>query len=267
MRFAFWNTHNTVDINKYICDLICEYRIDIFAMTEYNDSIPELLLMLQKHGFNYEHVITANIKIIIICKSKYQSITEALQQDSHYSFITIDGTALICAVHLSSKMYDPNGNNRRIVLRRMMKYAREYSEKRSIHKTVLFGDFNENPYENNILDAELLHGLSDRTIVSKKYRRIQNDLFEMFYNPSWKHLGDYSYPPGTYYYSTPQSVEPIWNVFDQVIISSSLVDSFSDESFTIITSIKGNPLYDAKGRPNIHISDHFPIVFEIKELI
>lgn len=267
VRFAFWNTHNSTGINQYSCDLICENRIDFFAMSEYKDSISELLLLLQENGINYEQIETANTRIFIICKTKYKSLMKPCQQESHYSFVNLDDSVLIGVVHLGSKMYDPYGHNRKIVLRRMMKYAREYSSMRGIHNKVLFGDFNENPYENNILDAEIMHGLSDKTFVSKKYRKIQNDSFEMFYNPSWNLFGDQTNPPGTYFYTASQSIEPVWNIFDQVIISSELIDSFPNEEFCIITSINGKPLFDVKGRPNINISDHFPIVFEIKELI
>ena len=87
----------------------------------------------------------------------------------------------------------------------------------------------------------------------------------MFYNPMWNFLGDFSEPYGTYYHSTADTVNPYWNVYDQVIIRPSLRKRFVDENLKIITETTTMSLLDKNKHPNRSISDHLPITFEIKE--
>ena len=81
----------------------------------------------------------------------------------------------------------------------------------------------------------------------------------MFYNPMWNLLGDFQYPPGTYYYKSSQEKTEFWNIFDQVMIRPQLRNRFVDTSLKIITETETTSLVDKK------ISDHLPIVFEVKE--
>ena len=43
MRFLFWNTHNTKDINKILCSMIVEQKSNIVILAEYEDIIEDLL--------------------------------------------------------------------------------------------------------------------------------------------------------------------------------------------------------------------------------
>ena len=37
VRIAFWNTHKSKKINEIVSDIICENKIDIMVLAEYED--------------------------------------------------------------------------------------------------------------------------------------------------------------------------------------------------------------------------------------
>ena len=81
----------------------------------------------------------------------------------------------------------------------------------------------------------------------------------------WNLLGDYTVPYGTYYYNDSGTQNTYWNMFDQVILKPVLKNRFVKESLKIIIETSTMFLLDAKGHPDKNISDHLPIIFEIKE--
>lgn len=87
----------------------------------------------------------------------------------------------------------------------------------------------------------------------------------MFYNPMWNFLGDFREPYGTYYHSSADTVNPYWNIYDQVIIRPAMRKRFVDDNLKIITETATVSLLDKNKHPDREISDHLPITFEIKE--
>ena len=92
-----------------------------------------------------------------------------------------------------------------------------------------------------------------------------DESFKMFYNPMWNLLGDFSFPPGTYYYSGNEVENSFWNVYDQVMIRPCLRGQFVDDELKILCETKKRKLIDANNQPDKSISDHLPIIFEIME--
>ena len=54
-------------------------------------------------------------------------------------------------------------------------------------------------------------------------------------------------------------------MFDQVIVRPQLREEFVDKELKIITQTENISLVDEKRKPNKNISDHLPIVFQLKE--
>lgn len=87
----------------------------------------------------------------------------------------------------------------------------------------------------------------------------------MFYNPMWSFLGDDRKPYGTYYYGGSGIDNTYWHIYDQVIIRPALRERFVDNNLKILTETSSRYLLNSKGHPDTEISDHLPIMFEIKE--
>ena len=106
--------------------------------------------------------------------------------------------------------------------------------------------------------------------IIKDVQNVERELqsgkeFYMFYNPMWNLLGDAQEPYGTYYYAGNDPINTYWNIYDQVIIRPALRARFVENSLRIIKETKTRFLLDSNGHPDKKISDHLPIVFEIKE--
>lgn len=154
---------------------------------------------------------------------------------------------------------------RGIAIARIVEEIQIQEEKLGIEKTIIVGDINENPYETGCLGASGFHGIPVYKDTMKKYRVIMDESFKMFYNPMWNLLGDFSFPPGTYYYSGNEVENSFWNVYDQVMIRPCLRGQFVDDELKILCETKKRKLIDANNHPDKKISDHLPIVFEIME--
>ena len=57
----------------------------------------------------------------------------------------------------------------------------------------------------------------------------------------------------------------MWYIVDQVVLSQDILPLFKKESLKIITSCSYSDLRDKNDHPDKKISDHFPIVCEIKD--
>lgn len=74
MRYLFWNTNKKKGINKYLKQLIFEYRPDIVGLAEYDDNMDELINMLLKTGQMYYSPPSLGSRIVTISKFKNELV-------------------------------------------------------------------------------------------------------------------------------------------------------------------------------------------------
>lgn len=130
-------------------------------------------------------------------------------------------------------------------------------------RTLIIGDFNMNPYEPGMLGCTCFHAVPSRREAARRNRTVGGNSYRLFYNPTWNFFGDHHGPPGTYYYDKGKPIAPFWHVFDQVLISPELLDSFDTASLQVLSMAGSQGLVDPQGLPCI--SDHLPIVFHLDE--
>lgn len=111
-------------------------------------------------------------------------------------------------------------------------------KKLNLENTIIVGDFNENPYELGCLGADRFHGIPIYEDTTREFRIIMKERFRMFYNPMWNLLGDFAYPPGTFYYVGNEVDNSFWNVYDQVMIRPCIREKFIDNELKIIFKLK-----------------------------
>ena len=124
--------------------------------------------------------------------------------------------------------------------RRIRNDIEHVEEKLGHRNSFVVGDFNVNPFENACINADCFHALPDRREAGKGYRTVEGVSFTTFYNP-------------------------MWNIYDQVILRPDLTECFVFDSLKIIDHMKGNSILNKNGKPDRKISDHLPIYFEIRE--
>lgn len=262
MRICFWNTNKNREINKYIVDIIKEHFIDIFILAEYEADIEHLKQKLSFYDIIAEQAITIGCDRITILKRG--KIVEPGFQNRYCSMQIVNGEYLLVCLHLPSKLY-ANQLKKDIVISRIVEETQKFEKNLNIEKTIIVGDINENPYDTGCLGACGFHGIPVYKEAMRKYRIIMDEQFEMFYNPMWNLLGDFSFPPGTYYYSGNEVENSFWNMYDQVMIRPCLRKYFVDDQLKILCKTLNDKLIDENNHPAKSISDHLPIIFEIKE--
>lgn len=260
MRTLFWNTHKNININAILSELIIENNISIAVLAEYEANLDELIQILLDRGKNMQPYLTIGCDRIKIIGS-VDGVVAGTHTD-YMSMQIIDGDKILCCIHLTSQIYSKNEQFRNIVIQRIITDIEEAESTYGTEKTIVVGDFNINPYDSGCTGVQYFNSVPIYSEAKKKTRTVAGQDFSMFYNPMWNLLGDATTPYGTYYHS---GSDTYWNMYDQVIIRPALRDSFIDDSLRILTETSSRYLLNRNGHPDKKVSDHLPIVFEIKE--
>ena len=264
MKYLFWNTHKNEQINPVLCDLIVENGISVVVLAEYTADIKDLIKLLNTYGISMQQIITIGCERIHILGQVGIRIEPKLQTDRS-SIQVIEGNTILCGVHLNSPIYSDNADRREIDIEQIVNDILNLEKELDTKNTIIVGDFNINPYDKSCVSARYFHGIPVYEEAIRESRTVVGREFHMFYNPMWNFLGDFREPYGTYYHSSADTVNPYWNVYDQVIIRPALRKRFVDDNLRIITGTTTVSLLDKNKHPDCTISDHLPITFEIKE--
>ena len=88
MKVLFWNTHNNININTILGEIIIENSVDIIALAEYSDNIDNLIDSLKECGIEMQKYVCSSQRITVI--GNINNAIPALQDDK-YSFQIING--------------------------------------------------------------------------------------------------------------------------------------------------------------------------------
>lgn len=264
MKYLFWNTHKNEKINSVLCDLITENGISVVVLAEYTANMNELIQLLDRNGISMQQYPTIGCDRIQLLGVTGLDVEPHLQVD-RYSIQVINSDLILCCVHLSSQIYSDNNEKREMEIEQIVHDVTTLENEMQTKDTIIVGDFNINPYDKDCMSARYFHSVPVYEEARRETREVLGNELSMFYNPMWNFLGDFCEPYGTYYYNSSDTVNPYWNVYDQVILRPALRKRFVGSSLCIITKTAQTVLLDDKRHPQREISDHLPIMFEIKE--
>lgn len=265
MKVLFWNTNNNEGeiINIVLNELIVEYEIALVILAEYKANTIELLGSLNKKGIAMRPYPTSGCERITVIGKKMD--IEPGSHTDYASFQIVNKKDIYCCVHLPSRIYNNSLGMREIVIDEIIQNIQSIEKELGSNNTIVVGDFNSNPFDSECIKANSFHGIPIFDDASREKRTIANNEFKMFYNPMWSFFGDKQKPYGTYYYSGNEISNIYWHIYDQVIIRPSLKKRFNTSNLRIITNTGLHRLLDSAEHPDKHISDHLPLLFEIKE--
>ncbi|MFB9864313.1 endonuclease/exonuclease/phosphatase family protein [Rufibacter immobilis] len=185
---------------------------------------------------------------------------------------------MVFGAHLPSRVSANNSDLRRTNAKkcRTLIEEEEQLQARLLGKkvvgSIVFGDFNMNPFEKGFSDQEALFAIDLIVAPQRKLKDV-----DYFINPMFSLMGHYNYtsknksmPPGTYYYSGKNMGDPndfFWNTIDGMIFRPSLKREYHDgEKIEIVDSIGPYPLFDHSKMKidSKNYSDHLPIKFSFK---
>ncbi len=244
--------------------MIIENCISVVVLAEYTADINGLIEMLYNRGGLMHQIPTIGCDHIHILGKHGLHMDPQLHTDRS-SIQVINNNTILCCVHLSSQIYSDNTDRREIEIEQIIDDILAIEEELNVKNTIVVGDFNINPYDSSCISARYFHGIPIYEESKRQSRIITGKEFHMFYNPMWNFLGDFNEPFGTYYHNSGDTINTYWNIYDQVIIRPALRKRFVDKNLRIITETTTTSLLNKRKHPNGKISDHLPIVFEIKE--
>lgn len=267
LNFLFWNLNKNnlldailklVDFNKINILILVENTIDPI-------DISAKLTSLNKNFTFAETIGQSNIYIFTTLESKHFL---PFYDENRLSLRIIkipNGKQIhLGVIHFTSKLYFSDSSQ----LSESFEISKVISQKEyeiDCHNTVLVGDFNMNPFEDGMINANSFNATVDRKIALRGKRVVQGRSYKFFYNPMWNMFGDEKNGPiGTFFYERAEHKTYFWNILDQVIIRPGVIDNFNFESLEIIDTLGETSLLDSNGYPNkIKYSDHLPIKFSI----
>ncbi|MGD1950100.1 MAG: endonuclease/exonuclease/phosphatase family protein [Leptolyngbyaceae cyanobacterium] len=268
-KILFWNV-NKKQLSQVASQICQEYDIDILVLAESLNSD----VSIQKHLADktqttyiapFNELSNRNIKFF------FRYPTESIQPATDNYGISIREiksplaeSILVAAVHLSSKLY-ADDNEQTAQTRQIVQSIEEAEENAGHSRTVVIGDFNMNPFEKGLVDADAFHGVMSQLTARKGTRNVRSTQRKFFYNPMWGRMGDLSEgPPGTYYYQASKNFELFWNTFDQVLLRPGLLNAFRKENLKVITEIGTNRFLTSDRLNKDEFSDHLPIMIELE---
>lgn len=141
----------------------------------------------------------------------------------------------------------------------------EFNMKSKFQGSIVYGDFNSNPFEKAMTRHDGWHALN----INHEHKSLINQRY--FINPTASLVGSFIYEkdetkaPGTHFNVPDQDKENDihWNMLDGCIYRPSLHKNFLKEEFRIITKIDTNFLFN-NDEINQAISDHLPITFKFR---
>jgi len=261
LNFLFWNAGNR-QIDTELAELIVSTHANFVSVAEYAGSGRDLLRLLWQRGLDYYSIPTIACQRIRIFTDFTPGAVKHKREADRYTIkeLRMAGMRplLVGLVHLPSKLHAAEDDQAWGAS--FFKQEIELAEADAGHKnTIIFGDFNMNPFDKGMVSAPALNSLPCLRTAKRESRVIGGRDHSFFYNPSWNLLGDLDDTPGTYFHSSPHYLSHYWNTFDQVIVRPAIADGFQKASLKILKSAGATSLVNLDGKPLV--SDHLPIFF------
>jgi endonuclease/exonuclease/phosphatase family metal-dependent hydrolase len=262
MNLLFWNINKKPLVNeiKSLCDC---YDVDILILAE-NEIQDKDILPILNENTNRVFIAPSHSKKISLYTRfhTFKSVHDdnywgSIRKITHPSGIDL----LLVAVHIPSKLYKTE-TEQALFVTRIANEIDKREQEQGHTRTIVIGDFNMNPFESGLINAEAFHAVMDKQIASKNQtRKVLGVERKFFYNPMWSRLGDDSEgSAGTYYY--PNS-DYFWNTFDQVLLRPSLLRCFKKNNLKVIDKINETSLIK-NGKVSNQFSDHLPLLIKLE---
>lgn len=264
ISILFWNLHKNDETYPLIGQAVEEYGVDICVFAEAPDEIENTLPELLPYPYVYHPLAEEQPKIRYFHNNnvRLKTLEEKAQLRGSMVAVLADGKKRfnLAACHL----FDPinySDTRKELLASKFSEFIRTKEAEIDDDRTIVIGDFNMNPFEVGVADVGCFNAVMSKGIASKRSCIFNKDTYPYFYNPMWYYLGHPLHINGTIYnHQSPYK----WNLFDQVLLRPSLMDSFTHDSLKIITEINGSTLLTSSGLINSKISDHLPISITLK---
>lgn len=268
LSFLLWNI-NRKQPREQLVRLVERHRIDVLILLESGfTSSGDVLALLNATAQPLFSLPPSRVKPVQIFTRFSRAFTEEVAGDKRLTIRRISlpprADFLLAAVHFPSKLWMKD-QSQDVECGHLARRIAEAEATAGLHRTLLVGDLNMNPFQNGMVAAGSLNAVMTRQIAEGGTRRVQGRDYPFFYSPMWGLHGDGTPgPAGTYYRDSSEHHDYFWNMFDQVLVRPELLPYFRNSDVEILADDGVASLLDAKGRPDAeNISDHLPLLFKL----
>ena len=261
MNLLFWNLMKHEN-SCLLAECIKENKVDVAILSEKDGTdFRKVSELLSEHRVVVD---PGGCKRICLVADKAISI-EPLVGHSRYSIsgLKLDAESfLLVGVHLQDRRSCPNNHERLEVIRELMQDIRRCEADCGHDNTIIIGDFNANPYDEELLLPNGFNAvLFKDVIVNRETMTWLGKEWKFMYNPIINWLGEDSKTYGSYYYvgTHPSSY---WHCLDQVLVGRPLIDRVASLSYL---RDAGKTSLIAKSAPDKKVSDHLPLFVTLSE--
>lgn len=269
LTILFWNL-NKNRLDHSIVRLAMRYQIDVLTFAESTIPSERLLIALNQSGeATYHHAPSQGCKKIQTFTSfSVQNSPLVLEDDRLVArglrWPNAINDILLAVLHGPSRMYlsETDLTTESAIFSDLVRTAERLV---GHERTVLIGDFNMNPYDTGMVNANGFHGVMSRQIALRRTRSVQHRTYPLFYNPMWGLFDDLTPgAPGTFYRNEPGHESYFWHMLDQVLIRPALLEHFGPGSVQILDTDGERSFLKENGQPNKgESSDHLPILLRL----
>lgn len=261
MTILFWNLKGN-SVKDWIKACLIENDVDIAIFAEHNGI--DFSVLEAELGGTYRYISTNGGCFRICALTKYGITVNLAQEQPRYALYTVSHNHfdyVFAGVHLQDRRnYD--SQTRSATIRKLLHDMNEISTAHGCYTNVIIGDFNANPYDEELLGFEAFHSVLFRDIImEKEHRRYSDDTHRRLYNPILNFLSEHPKMYGSFY-DIHGSSTPIWHCLDQMLVSRDLAPLVTNMCY--LRAIAQNSLMN-HSIPNDNISDHLPLLVRLKE--
>lgn len=257
MNLLFWNIMGN-NLSSYIATCLINNDIDIAIFSEHKGT--DFKTLSKKIGYSLYEGMGGCDKTILLSKKNVQ--VDLKQEQNRYALyvVNIDRTQYVLAgIHLHDRR-NTDTATRIAYIGRLVNDIKNIERNNKCSNTIIIGDFNANPYDDELLQANAFNAVLFKEVIRKsETRTIDETVYRRFYNPILNFISEDTKNYGSFYF-TQGSNSPIWHCLDQILISKPLIDRF--DSMCYLKQIGNNSLIK-KIQPNEAISDHLPLFAKI----
>ena len=172
MNVLFWNLKQNPN-EKWVADLTREKDVDIAVFAEYQGTSFEYVLSALQDYVRYDGYGACE-KITMLCK---QSIETTVKREQNrytlYSCKVDDVSYNIVGIHLPAPPH-ADANDRKNVIRDIVHDISEQEREEKNELTIIIGDFNCNPFDEEIIQKDTFNAVLYKPLIRKKEEVLYN---------------------------------------------------------------------------------------------
>lgn len=260
----FWNLKRNA-IEDMIITCIAENNIDIAIFAEFDNidfnKIEESLGKMYKRILGVQK--DRDRKVTLIAKTTFD--IKSIEQEKRYNIYNIETGLkkyILAAIHLEDRR-NYETRDRLETIRDIMENIEQTEALWKCNNTIVIGDFNANPYDEELISRYAFNSVLFKTIINKNELRNPSTLKKKrFYNPILHYISEETEMYGSFYYENG-SVTPYWYCLDQLLVRKELINSICHMEY--LKRIDKKELLK-NGIPDQEISDHLPLLVKLQEV-